>query len=57
MPGSFRSIANTCVPFTFGIVSSRFTGLPATFHCRGSFSLIDLGSGGVSFAASAATSP
>jgi hypothetical protein len=57
MPGSLVSMAYTRLPFTFGAVSSRFTDLPATFHWRGSRSVIDLGSGGVTFAAALATLP
>ena len=47
MPCIFTSMAYTRLPSSFGAVSSRFIGLPATFHVRGSFSVIDFGSGGV----------
>jgi len=57
MPGSFRSMAKILLPSSLSAVSSRLSGLPAIFQYFGSFSLMDFGSGGVSFAAAAATSP
>jgi len=50
-------MANTLLPSSLSAVSSRFRGLPATFQFFGSLSLMLLGSGGVSLAAAAATSP
>ena len=57
MPGSFRSMANTLLPSSLSAVSSRLSGLPAIFQSFGSLSLMVFGSGGVSLAAAAATSP
>ena len=45
------------LPFNFGAVSTRFSGLPAIFQSRMSFNLSDFGSGAGSFAAAAATLP
>jgi len=55
MAGSLRSKPYTCLPVTLSAVSSRFTGLPMSFHSFGSLSFTSFG--GSRRAAASATLP
>jgi hypothetical protein len=55
MPGSFRSMPQTCAPVNLSWMSRRITGLPMSFQSFGSFS--GTLAGGVSLAAASATLP
>ena len=55
MPGTFTSMPNTAVPFTFPATSSRLAGVPMMRKALGSLSCTSVGTG--SFAAASTRSP